>query len=149
MYHVVIPVKSWSPAGSRYLPRFATRVSRASGHFESMKLVIFALVLSAGIARAQPAPEPTSTNRHKVGARIGVGLANLDEDGAEDETENRTGLIVGGFVTIPIGPSLEIEIDALYSQKGAKFDGIGGGGTIALDYVSIPVLLAGTFPVTP
>jgi hypothetical protein len=58
----------------------------------------------------------------------------------------RIGFSGGAFVRIPMTPSLSIQPEVLYTQKGAKASGFCSGvpttWTIKLDYVEIPVLLS-------
>ncbi len=61
------------------------------------------------------------------------------------ETATRTGFMGGLFVTFPVGSSVVIEPEVLYSQKGTKFSGTGYSETLALDYIEIPVLFRYNF----
>jgi hypothetical protein len=76
------------------------------------------------------------------GVTGGVTLANLHEDpaGEAPSFDFRVGLVVGGFVTWPLGSRLELQPEVLFTQKGAKLNQSGGTSTQKLDYVDVPVL---------
>ena len=78
------------------------------------------------------------------GFKIGVNFADLsfeDEEG-EQEFDSRTGLVVGGFVDVPVAPGFSFQPEFLYSQKGAKFtdDFDDTEFTIKYDVFQIPLL---------
>jgi hypothetical protein len=50
---------------------------------------------------------------------------------------SRLGFVGGLFLQLPLGTSLSLRPEVLYSQKGGKINGV----DYALDYVEIPVLL--------
>jgi hypothetical protein len=98
------------------------------------------------------------------GVKAGVNLATFRGEFADiADPQVRTGLVGGAFVALGFAPDLAVQVEALYSQKGAKFvgertDGLGNPlgefETFAkLDYLEVPVLLRGTLlrgsPVQP
>ena len=75
------------------------------------------------------------------GVKAGVGFATLSEDSSQDvDLDKRTGIVAGGFVTWPVGERFAIQLEGLFTQKGAAFDQAGFTGTTKLDYVEVPVL---------
>jgi hypothetical protein len=64
----------------------------------------------------------------------------------EVDLDQRIGLVAGAFVTWPIGERFGIQVEALYTQKGAAFDESGVTGTTKLDYVEVPLLLVASTP---
>jgi hypothetical protein len=108
--------------------------------------VRIALALAAVLAfSAQPAFAQWS-----IGAKGGVGFASLSSDDAfvnEVLDDGRTGLVIGGFVESPfIGP-VSIALEGLYTQKGARGEGVEfddntiGDLSANIDYVEVPVLV--------
>ena len=101
-------------------------------------------VLLAGATRAEA--------QTRFGVEGGLALANMWGD-AVGNVELRKGLTGGAFVEIPATPSLSIQLEGLYTQKGATEKALidlGGGLTIAegtwqYDYVDIAGLLKASF----
>ena len=96
----------------------------------------FAFLLSA----ATPAAAQLT-----FGVKGGLNVAKLSFDPDEGFTpENRMGLVVGMLVTQPLRSRFGLQLEALYSQKGAKDEfseeGFDFKQTIELDYIEIPVL---------
>lgn len=77
------------------------------------------------------------------GFKAGVNLANVtfDAEGADVSFDRRTGFVGGLFVIWPANARAALQIEALYSQKGAKINEGGGEGELELDYLEIPVLV--------
>ncbi len=58
----------------------------------------------------------------------------------------RLGASGGAGLRFDIGPSLGVQVEALYSQEGAEQDN--GAGTYKLDYLDIPILLRAALPLS-
>jgi hypothetical protein len=103
-----------------------------------VRILIVSTVILATVSSARPSAAQGS----HYGVKAGVTLADLqvDDDGETTPSDVRVGLIVGGFATWQLWSRLEFQPEALYTQKGAKFDQ--GGGTLLqkLDYVDVPLL---------
>jgi hypothetical protein len=67
------------------------------------------------------------------GIKGGLNLANTNGE----DVDYRAGLSVGAFVSIPAGPMLALQPEALFSQKGEKI----GGEKSTINYLEVPVLL--------
>ena len=87
----------------------------------------------------------------------GLNLANIDFKSAPDEPEfnpdfkNRNRAVFGGFVAWDFNPTLGLQIDALSSQKGGKFNFVEQDGAdirfqVGVDYLEFPVLVRTSFP---
>ena len=89
-------------------------------------------------------PSQASAQGLGYGVKGGVTLADFHADDGVEATpfDFRVGLIVGGFVTWPLGGRLELQPEVLYTQKGAKADQDGGTSVQELDYVDVPVLVS-------
>lgn len=98
------------------------------------------------------------------GIKAGVNLASFRGEFADiADAGIRTGFVGGGFVAFGFAPDLAVQVEALFSQKGAKFvseatdeegNPLGEFDTfVKLNYLEVPVLLRGTLlrgsPVQP
>jgi hypothetical protein len=78
----------------------------------------------------------------------GIGFASIsaEDDELQDFLDGtRTGLIIGGFVDVPVNDLFSVVIEGLYNQKGAtgsftEDDGTPFDNTLKLDYFEIPIL---------
>ncbi len=73
----------------------------------------------------------------RLGVEGGVNLANLQGQNVNDIFASRLGFVGGAFLDLPLSPSLAIQPEVLYEQKGGKFN----GNPYQLDYIEIPILL--------
>jgi len=69
-----------------------------------------------------------------VGIKAGANFATLTD---LDNSSTRTGLLIGGFVTLKFSKKIALQGDILYSQQGADFD----VSEIKLDYLNFPIVL--------
>jgi hypothetical protein len=86
------------------------------------------------------------------GIKAGLNLANITSNYPGYSSDTRVGFHAGGGVNIGVTGNFSVDIDLLYSQKGAKqhveeFQTFSGGSysltgeeTITLSYVEIPIL---------
>ncbi|MBE0567161.1 MAG: PorT family protein [Krumholzibacteria bacterium] len=100
--------------------------------------IVMAIVVGAGSAAAQ--------GTGLVGKGIKAGLAYYTFTGADKEIggvapDLEPGLAVGAFVTLALGPGLDLQPEILYVQKGAQYESNGYTFTFDLDYLEIPILL--------
>jgi len=107
--------------------------------------VLFVLAIAGSVREAAA--------QVKVGILIGVNSASLTIPEALLPVEDldltvsvgrRMGLIVGGFVDIPAGKALSIEVGGLFSQKGSSttisIPGVvSGTSDTRIDYIDIPI----------
>lgn len=105
-----------------------------------MRSVVFAvMVILAGGASAALAQE------RQIGLKAGINVASLVFDGDEVDSynERRIGFAAGGFGVWPLSGPTAIQVEALFSQKGAKFseESEDLAATLELDYLDIPVML--------
>lgn len=108
----------------------------------SLVLVFLLLVISASAMAVE--------GRRELGGKLGLNLSNFyGED--TDEFEIRPGLNVGGYVAIPLDRMFSVQLEFLYTMKGAKLSErfwveeldryLEVTVTYKLDYIQIPVLL--------
>ena len=81
------------------------------------------------------------------GVKGGIGFASLSAESSELQEfidDSRTGLIIGGFVDVPVNDMFSMMVEGLYSQKGATASVTEPGGTFdvttKIDYFEIPIL---------
>ena len=98
---------------------------------------------------------PLSALQAQTGARIGpmVGIVNSSFRGDDaGDAGSRTSFLAGGFVWFPLSRQFALEPELLYVRKGAETTIEDVTGTLALDYIEIPLLAQIRFPsqdVTP
>jgi hypothetical protein len=100
-----------------------------------------AFLLTAGVSAAS-AQSPVSTHA-QWGALAGANFAKLSD---AEGVDTRTAVVVGLSSEFVLANSLGLEIDALYSQQGAKLNLEGDDLTLHLDYIAVPVLFKYRFP---
>ncbi len=75
------------------------------------------------------------------GVKGGVSFANFSHDSSQNEDLDwRTGVTAGAFVTWPVAEPFSVQLEGLFTQKGAAFNQFGVTGTTKLDYFEVPVL---------
>jgi opacity protein-like surface antigen len=100
-----------------------------------MLALIAAVLLSVEAAYAQ--------TEFSGGAKGGVAFSSVSSD---DEifqdilTDSRTGVVIGGFVMMPLTDTFAIQPEVLWVQKGASGSEEGANLTLQLDYLEIPIL---------
>jgi hypothetical protein len=82
------------------------------------------------------------------GFKVGPTRATISGDNTEN-LDTKTGMLIGAFASVPLGPSLAIAPELCYVKKGSRFSAGGYHVYINLDYVEIPVLLKYAFPTAP
>ena len=79
------------------------------------------------------------------GVKAGVSFSTFSQDSSdEDDLDNRTGVVAGGFVTWTMTEHFGVQLEGLYTQKGAAFNQMGVSGTTKLDYFEVPMLFMWT-----
>ena len=94
------------------------------------------LVLGSSLAFADDSTSSTGPSV-RFGVEGGINLANLNGANVNDEVGSRLGFVGGAFLGLPLGESLKLQPEALYSQKGGKYN----GNPYQVDYWEIPILL--------
>ncbi|OFZ01240.1 MAG: hypothetical protein A3K10_03425 [Bacteroidetes bacterium RIFCSPLOWO2_12_FULL_31_6] len=95
------------------------------------------------------AQETTSENRDKlkIGIKGGLNYANVyDSEGEEFKADPKFGLALGAFLTIPIGTTIGIQPEVVFSQKGfsatGKILGLNYDFKRTTNYIDVPIFLA-------
>ncbi len=103
-------------------------------------MIVGLFLLLAGHSFAADADTQSSTGGgagFKLGVEGGINLASLQGQNVNDVFASRLGFVGGAFLDLPLSPSLAIQPEVLYEQKGGKFN----GNAYQLDYIEIPILL--------
>jgi hypothetical protein len=116
--------------------------------FRSASALSLLLALSTTAASAQSGPT--------FGLLAGVtsSKVTLSGDAVTVDLGSRTGFSGGVSLRTPLSPMFDLEVDALYAQKGFKIDDSDSDASaeVKLGYIDIPVLLSyrfGTGPTQP
>lgn len=104
-----------------------------------MRNLLVSLAFAAGLALPSVAVAQ-DTPPIRVGLLGGVNFSTFGGDDA-DNVKTRTGLLAGATLVKPFRSGLGLEIDALYSMKGANGDEGGASLVSKIDYIEVPVML--------
>ena len=102
-----------------------------------MRLTSIVMWLVLGSATSAAAQETV------VGLKAGLNVASLKYEGedANVELDPRTGFTGGLFVVWPADERLALQLEALYSRKGASVEVAGFQGTAGIDFIEVPMLV--------
>ena len=105
-------------------------------------LIIIAIIGMINIGNAQDKND--SREVLKIGFKVGTNLSNVyDSKGEDFVADLKLGLVLGGFVSIPIGAFIGVQTEILFSQKGFKATGKVLGFpyeiTRTTNYIDIPI----------
>jgi hypothetical protein len=85
-----------------------------------------------------------------VGVKGGAAFAALrfenDTEGRTQTSDTRPGFIGGLFVVWPADRTFALQTEALFNQKGAKFEGPNFSARTTINYIDAPVLLRVSSP---
>jgi hypothetical protein len=99
-------------------------------------MIGLALLLSCGLARAH-------AQQRQFGGKIGPTIATVVYDSADQNAGygRKVSMGGGGFVVLPLGGRTAVQIEALFTPKGARASEQNDvTTTLILDYVEIPLL---------
>src|SRR5215207_1330104 len=114
-----------------------------SNLFIRLAPVAAAAVLFAAPASAQSAAPIMP--KYRFGISAGANLASMTE---ADDTDSRTGLLIGGHVNVRLNNAFSFQPELYYSQKGLKASDSGVDVTLKNDYVEIPLLARWSAPMS-
>ena len=108
-----------------------------------MRLRVAAILVALSAFTAAPTFAQV-TGAVKIGANWSK--IKFEEDGLNDDSDMKTGLVVGAAVNVPIAPMFSFQPEFLYSQKGGKNGALTDDdpdfeARIKLDMFQIPLLL--------
>jgi hypothetical protein len=90
------------------------------------------------------AGSPALAQERHLGLKAGANFSSLEFEGdtTAEYNERKFGFIGGGFAVLPLSGPLAVQIEALFSQKGAELsvDDDDLVFTLELDYLDFPVL---------
>ncbi len=97
---------------------------------------MFCFVLAGSLAYAHEMGVP-GVSGARFGVEAGFNLANLNGPNVGDVFGSRLGFVGGAFLGLPLSPSLSLQPELLYSQKGGNYN----GNPVLLNYWELPILL--------
>jgi hypothetical protein len=86
----------------------------------------------------------------EFGIKGGGSLAELSgsDDAVDDSvSKSRKGFVAGAYLAFPLGDTVSLQPEALFTQKGQSFDftDLDVDTTLKLDYVEVPLLIKARF----
>jgi Outer membrane protein beta-barrel domain len=138
----VIAIFSLRTSNFRYIPSVSHRdSSRLRGLFQekAFSMSIRARVLSLAIALMVIVPAAAKAQMSPVSAGIkgGINSATLSND-TDESLDQLIGGVGGVFIGRDINKNFGLQLEGLYSMRGAKAEG--GDAKIKLNYIDVPVL---------
>lgn len=98
---------------------------------------LIGLVLMGGVSTA-------SAQRVEFGAKVGpsFGVLSADPDDSGENYDRRIAAAGGGFLVLPIGDTIAVQLEGLFIPKGAKLyaEDLGLTSTLLLNYWDFPLL---------
>ena len=105
----------------------------------SIMRIVCALPLAAMLLSV-----PATAFAQQIGIKGGINFASLTPEEDEDpETSRRRGPVGGVWVNTPLGNRFSVQVEALFAEKGIKFEGNAFGldyAKLRLHYLELPVL---------
>lgn len=99
-----------------------------------LTLALAVVVMVPAVAKAQMSPV-------SFGVKAGLNSASLSTDADEgDELDRRTGLLAGLFAGRQVNKNFGLQLEGLYSMRGAKFQEDEGEASINLNFIDVPLL---------
>jgi hypothetical protein len=95
--------------------------------------LVLVLVSMQAFGQARPRTRQTLS----ISPRIGFNVSNLRGD--IDNNRSAAGLAVGGMLTYSVVSHFGVSLEALYSQRGARYEANNTVFTSRINYVEIPV----------
>lgn len=103
-----------------------------------MKRISFGLIVVL-LSAALVAPSAAS-GTPGFGAKAGISSATFNGDSAEG-LDSRTGFAFGGYLDLPLSPTVAFHPEVLFVQKGARQSAVNFEYTYTLDYIELPLLV--------
>lgn len=104
------------------------------------------IIFLSGVALAALLAATPASAQVGGGIKAGINVSSIDGiNNANTSSSQRTGLVVGGFMTFGLNNVVAFEPEVLFSMQGSKLHltsgGVSSDATAKLDYVQIPLLL--------
>ena len=100
-----------------------------------MKKVLFILAIAIAVTGSVNAQDV------KIGAKVGLNLANITGDFDGDDLDAKTGFNLGVFAEISLSDKLIFQPELLFSTQGAKSEETNYNYSLKLNYLNIPLMI--------
>lgn len=105
------------------------------------------ILLSLAFAQQSFAQDDDFRDQVNLGTKIGLNLSNVyNSNGDEFVADNKVGLALGAFLTLPFGKTFALQPEILFSQKGFQSTGriLGSNYTLSRtsSFIDVPILFA-------
>ena len=100
-----------------------------------MKKVLFILAIAIAATGSVNAQDV------KIGAKVGLNLANITGDFDGDDLDAKTGFNLGVFAEISLSDKLIFQPELLFSTQGAKLEETNYNYSLKLNYLNIPLMI--------
>jgi len=100
-----------------------------------MKKVLFILAIAIAATGSVNAQDV------KIGAKVGLNLANITGDFDGDDLDAKTGFNLGVFAEISLSDKLICQPELLFSTQGAKLEETNYNYSLKLNYLNIPLMI--------
>jgi len=100
-----------------------------------MKKVLFILAIAIAATGSVNAQDV------KIGAKVGLNLANITGDFDGDDLDAKTGFNLGVFAEISLSDKLIFQPELLFSTQGAKSEETNYNYSLKLNYLNIPLMI--------
>jgi len=111
-----------------------------------MKQLIFSLILLCAFTAYSQDSNINYRTKFTIGAKAGLNFSNVfDTKGDQFQADPKIGIVLGGFVAIPIDQLFGLQTEFLISQKGFKgrgrFDGKNYDMIRTTTFIDIPLMV--------
>jgi hypothetical protein len=105
---------------------------------------ILILLLIVGFAINQGEAQVDDRAAFQIGIKAGANLANVyDTDGEDFDADGKFGLVLGAFMSVPLGSTFGVQPEVLFSQKGFNAKGSLLGSAYSLtrttSFIDVPI----------
>lgn len=106
--------------------------------------------LAWGVPALAQAKEKGGRTPVRIGPKLGLGLASLayDNDDMDDPGDSRLGMSIGAQLDLQLIDMLALQLELLYGMRGESFNSALVNTTTRYDYLYVPVVLVGTYPIS-
>lgn len=117
-----------------------------------MRRTVCALAMICGLLAPAAAQSQTTSETFTPGVKIGIDFSSLPNAGdvldqvvkhPSTETSSKTGVMLDGFITVPVWNKVSFQPELAFVMKGVKLNQGANNGTVtaSLRYIEFPMLI--------